>query len=696
MKKVFLLLLTIATTIPICATYAQSDQYERHIDSLCRAGLYEEAYQYAKQRWQSLSPDKSQSYKDATADYYGTAYLLEMVYRYQEKFEEALALNEEMLALRKPETDYFAIRNKIVCYSGLGNYKKAAENRALLYKAHKKNKLPCEYELCHYYNFDFFKIDTLNIWGYEWYDELPKNRFSTSFTKVVYYVYSTKPDGSDKDQLYRLHLIMFHGTDMPFDYIMTRYISTENGEIRSSMYEYTYNEIIDYKKLHNDVMEIVKGGKKTDTQNSSRYRAFEVFIPDSVGVSAEAVEPREKTEFVSTEPYQEFQLFYGDYKHLDISLNGAVKSVVQTEVLGHVKDLWAKQQTWHFLRNGNLCISQVEELFLKDSLVYDLNSARPLSEEDYDSTAFVAKYCLDASGALKQVMLGSVGRDINFEYDKNGHLTKMSTYYRKFDGLSEKVITLNDEGKPVRVEEFNYKDELKSRACPSDLGHHGKKSVGIIDCYCYDERGNKVAHQMNNGDVQWMDYFEYDSLDNMVFEGRCNGYKGDNTTCQCKGFRASQGYEYDDQHNMIHKYSIGDWKPNGWDNYYQYDSAGREIERKSYEIRGTQRDFTRHIQTTYDSAGRMVKQEAIVGDFRVNEAIFNYTMAVLEECAYDEHGNLVEHVVYQTKVKPYKIVRYQYEYDQHGNWVKRVRYEGGSDDSMTTTEVMERKIEYYE
>ena len=485
---------------------AQSDPHEQHIDSLCQSGLFGEAYRYAKQRWQGLPADKSQTYKDATLDYYRTAYMLEMAYRYQENFEEALKLDEEMQTLMKPETDYFAIRNKIVCYSGLGNYKKAAENRALLYKAHKKNKLPCEYELCHYYNFDFFKIDTLNIWGYEWYDELPKNRFSTSFTKVVYYVYSTNPDGSDKDQLYRLHLIMFHGTDMPFDYIMTRYISTENGEIRSSMYDYTYKENIDYEKLHNDVIEIVKGGKKTDAQNSSRHRAFEVFIPDSVGVSAEAVEPREKTEFVSTEPYQEFQLFYGDYKHLDISLNGTVKSVVQTEVLGHVKDLWAKQQTWHFLRNGNLCISQVEELFLKDSLVYDLNSARPLSEEDYDSTAFVAKYYLDASGALKQVMLGSVGRDINFEYDQNGHLTKMSTYYRKFDGLSEKVITLNDEGKPVRVEEFNYKDELKSRACPSDLGHHGEKSVGIVDCYCYDDRGNLVAHQMNNGKkVQWKD-----------------------------------------------------------------------------------------------------------------------------------------------------------------------------------------------
>ena len=695
MRKVFVLLAIFA--LIAVDVYAQSDPHERHIDSLCQSGLFDEAYRYAKQRWQGLPADKSRTYKDATFDYYRTAYMLEMAYRYQENFEEALKLNEEMLALMKPETDYFAIRNKIVCYSGLGNYKKAAENRALLYKAHKKNKLPCEYELCHYYNFDFFKIDTLNIWGYEWYDELPKNRFSTSFTKVVYYVYSTNPDGSDKDQLYRLHLIMFHGTDMPFDYIMTRYISTENSERRESMYNYTYNENIDYEKLHNDVIEIVKGGKKTDTQNSSRYRAFEVFIPDSVGVSAEAVEPRAKTEFVFTEPYQEFQLFYGHYKHLNISLNGTVEWVVQTDVLKHGKDLRTKQQTWGFLLNGHLGICQVEELFLKDSLVYDLNNAHPLSEEDYDSTALSTRYYFDASGTLHQVVGTDVGKDVFLEYDKNGHLTKVETYYRKFDGLSEKVITLNDEGKPVRVEEFIYKDEMKSRACPSDLGHHGKKSVGVVDCYCYDDRGNLVAHQMNNGKtVQWMDYFEYDSLDNMVFDGRCEGYRGNNNSCKCEGFRKNEGYEYDNRHNMIRKYSIGDWKPSGWDNYYQYDSAGREIECKDYDVKGTQRTLDRHIQTTYDSAGRMVKKEALVGEFRINESFFDYKMAVLEEWSYDEHGNLVEHVGYQTKANPFRIVRYQYEYDQQGNWVKRVRFEGSSDDSMTATEVVWRKIEYYE
>ena len=46
MKKIFILLSITVTLIPTCATYAQSDPYERHIDSLFRSGLHEEAYQF--------------------------------------------------------------------------------------------------------------------------------------------------------------------------------------------------------------------------------------------------------------------------------------------------------------------------------------------------------------------------------------------------------------------------------------------------------------------------------------------------------------------------------------------------------------------------------------------------------------------------------------------------------------------------
>ena len=405
-----------------------------------------------------------------------------------------------------------------------------------------------------------------------------------------------------------------------------------------------------------------------------------------------------KTEYIAKMPYEEYDIGYDfiltssyNYGHLNISLNGTVKSVVQTELpvsllkkTNFSEKVSVRQQTWKFSPTGQLSLCHINKTTLKDILDYDINDDNTLSDDNFDFTDTIAYYRFNSIGKIWQDINENSNRKETFEYDQNGHLTKVSTYYWDIDVLNETLITLNDDGQPVRVEERR--------------NGNGMKSIGVVDCYCYDERGNRVAHQMNNGKTaQWMDAFVYDSLDNVIFEGRCDGYKGDNTTCKCKGFRASEGYEYDDHHNMIRDYLIGDWKPSGWDIYYQYDSAGREIENKHYDVRGEQRTFDRHIQTTYDSAGRMVRKEALLGSFRVNEYAFSHTgKAILEERAYDEYGNLEQHVVYETKAKPFNIVRYQYSYDQHGNWVKRVRYEGPNVDSMNATEVMERKIEYYE
>lgn len=412
---------------------------------------------------------------------------------------------------------------------------------------------------------------------------------------------------------------------------------------------------------------------------------------------------QEKTEYICHEPYKEFDLFSGRYNNANISLNGAVMSVKQISMLPAVqrhdiskgKRAYARQQTWLFMNTGQLIRCHINKIYLKDFQEYD-SIPSSLFEITYDSTEFVTLYDFGGLGRIRGV-INPYGNEIYYNYDENGDLTNVFTYYGKANVMSEKAIYLNENGKPVRVEDNTYRDKRMHRVCPSDFGPRGKKKVDFVDTYWYDERGNKVAHQMNNGKIvtkMWK--YVYDSLNNMILEGSCNGYNGNNKTCKCKDFSAHEGYEYDDRHRLIRDYSIGEWQPEGMDNYYQYDSAGRVIDYRHYTVRGTQRRFKDHIQTTYDSTGRMVKREALLGEFPINESIFNFTMAVLEECAYDEHGNLVEHVVYQTKIKPFKIVRYQYTYDQHGNWVKRIRYEGVSRDSNTVTEILERRIEYYE
>jgi hypothetical protein len=146
---------------------------------------------------------------------------------------------------------------------------------------------------------------------------------------------------------------------------------------------------------------------------------------------------------------------------------------------------------------------------------------------------------------------------------------------------------------------------------------------------------------------------------------------------------------------MTRNYLIGDWKPNGWDSYYQYDSAGREIEYTSYETRGDERTFKTHVISSYDSLGKIVCKEALRGSFLINEAIFGYTNVVMQQWEYDAYGNIVWIKAYYNKNKPFKVVKYEYEYDDHGNWTKRCCREGDSEDDLTLTETVEREISYY-
>ena len=281
-----------------------------------------------------------------------------------------------------------------------------------------------------------------------------------------------------------------------------------------------------------------------------------------------------RTEYVTQKPYKEYDIGYDfiisplyEYGHLNISLNGTVKSVVQTEMpvsllkkANSSEKVSVRQQTWKFSPTGQLSLCHINKTALKDILDYDVNDDKALSGDNFDSTDTIAYYRFNSIGQMRLDINENYSRKETFEYDQNGHLTKVATYYWDIDVLNETLITLNDDGKPVRVEERR--------------NGNGMKSIGVVDCYCYDERGKRVSHQMNNGKaVRWMDYYVYDSLDNVIFMGRCRGYRGNNNNCTCKGFRANRGYEYDDQHNMIRSYSIGNWKSSGWDIYYQYDST---------------------------------------------------------------------------------------------------------------------------
>lgn len=199
--------------------------------------------------------------------YINTVTQLEKENRLKEKFDKSLTLGIEAYnAIEKgvqyfdPEfkkRKYFMIKNIIVSNFGLGNFEEGKKWKEKLYAAKANNELPEGID--EYFNFDYFTFENKNIWGYEWFEELPKDRFSSSFTKVVYYVYSTDENGEDKDQLYRFQVLMFHGSNVKFDYVLTKRLETAKNESSGTLYAYTYNENIDFPQLQLDIKEILKG-----------------------------------------------------------------------------------------------------------------------------------------------------------------------------------------------------------------------------------------------------------------------------------------------------------------------------------------------------------------------------------------------------------------------------------------------------
>jgi len=272
MRKLFLLL----TLIPFLA-FGQDDFVKKYnlADSLINNDQIDLGYMILKEL-ETKIPESDTLYDYNLWYLIGVVTHLEANNRFNEDFQSSLKYGLEAVELIKKgkkrfdkefaEREYFMIKNIIVSYFGLGDFEKGQEYKEMLYKAYKKKTLP--EGMNEYFNFDFFRIDNKNIWGYEWFEKLPKDRFSSSFTKVVYYVYSTNPDGSDKEQLYRLHVLMFHGNMKNFDYVMDKRVETATNEVGGTMYSYTYKEEIDYKKLHNDVIQIVKDDKQPDTKRT--------------------------------------------------------------------------------------------------------------------------------------------------------------------------------------------------------------------------------------------------------------------------------------------------------------------------------------------------------------------------------------------------------------------------------------------
>ncbi|MGB0524508.1 MAG: hypothetical protein ACPGJS_16165 [Flammeovirgaceae bacterium] len=251
---------------------------QTHIDSLFKLAdehVESKRYEVAKDIYLEVKQDV----KKGSQDYQYAAEQLAMIYflgkdqlreagQYQASIDYLLTFIQyikkekgNIRSLWLKEKYYFLIRTIIQNYFSLNQLNEAKKYQAILYKAYRKKQLPKGID--RYYSFDNFKWKDKNVWAYEWYPELGSPESEGSFSKIVYYVYSTDEAGKDKEQLYRLHVLKVHKIDntMP-DYVLTKRLEASIHEFSGTLWAYTYNTPIDYNKLKKDVIEVLKGNYK--------------------------------------------------------------------------------------------------------------------------------------------------------------------------------------------------------------------------------------------------------------------------------------------------------------------------------------------------------------------------------------------------------------------------------------------------
>ncbi len=273
MKKLLLIFLFL---LPIFAFSQSQSSLLLKANQLLEEQKFSDALTIFKQL-RSSSSKSDTVYKDIAYGYSATLHSLGENAKKEDDWNQLIELRkvlikslEEDKAYLRPglqDFKYWAYKDIIVSYFGLNEHSKAKPYQDLLYTGYKNKTLPEGID--EYYNFEKLTINNQNIWGYEWFPSLGDKETEGSFSKHVYYIYSRNEDGSDKDQLYTLHTVKVHklNKDSP-DYVLTKRTYNNEQEVSETIWSATFNSPIDYKLLHNAIMDYVYGKLKSDTKST--------------------------------------------------------------------------------------------------------------------------------------------------------------------------------------------------------------------------------------------------------------------------------------------------------------------------------------------------------------------------------------------------------------------------------------------
>lgn len=233
-------------------------------------------YKQIKERIDSTHLD----YKYTVDKIARTIFYLEHETRSKNEVEKSIELSEEFINLVDKyskyidsaviEKKYFMYKNMIIGYFALKQGNKAQLYQKKLYRAYENKALPKGIDKS--YNFEKITWDSLNVWGYEWYPQLGDSEAEGSFSKHIYYVYSTDDQGGDKNLLYTLETVKIHkfkGNEP--DYVLTKRTYGKGWEESESIWSSTFYDPIDYDKLHEAVIAFLKGNVESDTKSKVEY-----------------------------------------------------------------------------------------------------------------------------------------------------------------------------------------------------------------------------------------------------------------------------------------------------------------------------------------------------------------------------------------------------------------------------------------
>ena len=259
-----------------------------------------------------------------------------------------------------------------------------------------------------------------------------------------------------------------------------------------------------------------------------------------------------------------------------------------------------------------------------------------------------------------------------YEFDAWGNETGSAVYLPNgsLESYSRKVY--DSEGRKIDETHFeadgtmtsHYEDLYDGDTLQEYSWSEGEERVLDAES-TFDENGNQLTliSYNDNGTLDYMREYEYDSQGNMVYESFCM-YHNDVQYSDLE-----YQYSYDSQGNQVEEQSFHDGEP--------YEVIQREFDENGnmlfeYEYSATEQTLKYVSKFLYDSQGNQ-----IFDGWYDEEG----NLQIVRENEYDQHGELVLSYSDTSPDDPEgsEAVLYTYEnqYDENGNLVRTISYQDG-------------------